>query len=87
VLLWIAVPFVAIDIVSLASPDEIYERLLKPSLVALFASQAIVFLVYPRFRARLGRLGPLDLVAAAGATAVAGWGLYNVLLGAGVANS
>jgi len=87
VLVWIAVPFVAIDLVSLAAPEEIYERLLKPSLVALFASQAIVFVVYPRFRARRGALGALDLAAAAGATAVVGWGLYNVLLGAGVANS
>jgi hypothetical protein len=87
VVAWIAVPFVAIDVVSLAAPEEIYERLLKPSLVALFLSQALVFLAYPRFRARHGRLGAADVVAAAGATAVVGWGLYNVLFGAGVANS
>jgi amino acid transporter len=86
-LAWIAVPFVAIDVASLAAPEEIYERLLKPSLVALFTSQVIVVLAYPRFRARLGGLGALDVVAAAGATAVFAWGLYNVLFGAGVANS
>jgi hypothetical protein len=84
-LAWIAVPFLAGDAISLLDPGAFYEKLLKPSLVALFLSQAIVFVVFPRFRARLGKLNALDLVAAAGATALVGWGLYNVLFGAGAA--
>jgi amino acid transporter len=37
---------------SLINPDGFYNALLKPSLVALWLSQLIVFLVYPRFAAR-----------------------------------
>ena len=35
--------------VTLINPDRIYSFLIKPSLVALWLSQLIVFAVYPRF--------------------------------------
>ena len=48
----IAVLFVAGDAISLIAPERFYSYALTPSLVALYVSQAIVFLVYPRFRGR-----------------------------------
>jgi len=76
VLAWIAVPFVAADAVSLLNPDRFYSDLLKPSLGALFVSQLLVFLVFPRFR----RSAPA-IVAAAVASGLAGWGLYTLFVG------
>jgi hypothetical protein len=38
--------------VTLINPDRIYSFLIKPSLIALWLSQLIVFAVYPRFAAR-----------------------------------
>jgi len=75
-LAWIGVPFVLADVVSLVDPDGFYENLLKPSLGALFVSQALVFLVFPRFRR-----GPLALALGALAAALAGWGMYTLLAG------
>ncbi len=68
--------------VSLLDPDAFYESMLKPSLVALWLSQLVVFVVYPRFAARFGGIQPSDVVLAAGATAFAGYGLYVALTGA-----
>ena len=48
----ITVPFIAIDALSLIDPEGIYESLLRPSLIALFIAQAVVFLVYPLYRRR-----------------------------------
>jgi hypothetical protein len=76
VLLWIAVPFVAADVVSLVDPDRFYDDLLKPSLGALFVSQLAVFAVFPRFRRH-----PLAIGAAAVASGLAGWGLYILIAG------
>jgi hypothetical protein len=76
VLRWIAVPFVAADAVSLLNPDRFYTDLLKPSLAALFVSQIIVFVVFPRFRQ-----GWLAIACASIASGLAGWGLYMVLAG------
>jgi len=76
VLAWIAVPFVAADALSLLNPDRFYSDLLKPSLGALFVSQLLVFLVFPRFRR-----GAPAIVAAAVASGLAGWGLYTLFLG------
>src|SRR5207245_9233082 len=42
VLWWIAVPFVAADALSLIDPQAFYDKLLKPSLGALFVSQFLV---------------------------------------------
>jgi hypothetical protein len=76
VLVWIAVPFVAADALSLIDPDEFYDKLLKPSLGALFISQLLVFLVFPLFRRSLRWL---PLVAAASGLAV--WGFYTLVAG------
>jgi hypothetical protein len=76
VLRWIAVPFVAADAISLVNPDRFYADLLKVSLGALYLSQLIVFVVFPRFRA-----GGLALGAAAVASALAAWGLYLLVAG------
>jgi amino acid transporter len=75
----ISVPFVVADVVSLVNPDAFYNDLLKPSLIALFASQIVVFLVYPLFRRGEPRRLPAALVATAVATALAGYGLYTAI--------
>jgi hypothetical protein len=73
---WIAVPFLALDAISLAAPGRFYDDLLKPSLGALFVSQLVVFAVFPRFR----RSG-LAFAAAAFASGLAAWGLYTLIAG------
>lgn len=75
----IGVPFVLADVVSLVNPDAFYNDLLQPSLVALFASQVVVFVVYPLFRRGEPRRLPTALVATAVATALAGYGLYTAI--------
>jgi hypothetical protein len=72
---WAAVPFVALDAVSLVSPGRFYDDLLKPSLGALFVAQLVVFAAFVR------RRGPLALGAAAVAAGIAIWGLYTLLAG------
>ena len=76
VLLWIAVPFIAADVISLVNPEEFYDKLLKPSLGALFISQLIVFLVFPLFQRGLRWL-PLVAIA----SGLAGWGFYSLVSG------
>jgi hypothetical protein len=64
---------------TLLNPERIYNDLLKPSLVALWLSQLVVFAVYPRFVARKGgrRLPAWGL--AAGASAFAIYGLWATI--------
>jgi hypothetical protein len=76
VLLWIAVPFVAADAISLIDPEKFYDKLLKPSLGALFVSQFFVFGVFPLFRRGLRWL-PLVAIACG----LAGWGFYTLVSG------
>lgn len=76
-LAWIAVPFFAADALSLLSPDAFDEKVLRPSLIALFLSQLIVFAVFPLYRKRRGTLTPLDLAIAAVAFAVMAFGLWR----------
>jgi hypothetical protein len=73
---WIAVPFIALDAISLVDPNRFYDDLLKPSLGALFVAQLGVFVVFPRFRRSV-----LALAAAAIASGLAGWGLYTLIAG------
>lgn len=75
-LAWIAVPFLAADAISLVDPNGFYDNLLKPSLGALFVSQLILFLVFPRFRR-----GWLALAGSAVASGLAAWGLYTLIAG------
>ena len=65
-------PFVALDALSLIDPEWFDQQLLRPSLIALYLSQLIVFAVYPLYRRR-----PLDLVLAAIAFALMAWGLWR----------
>jgi hypothetical protein len=76
VLLWIAVPFLAADVISLINPEGFYEKLLKPSLGALFISQLIVFLVFPLFKRGLRWL-PVVAVA----SGLMAWGFYTLVAG------
>jgi amino acid transporter len=78
-LAWIAVPFVAIDALSLIDPEAFDEHVLRPSLIALFLSQLVVFAVFPLYRARRRRLGALDVALAVGAFALMSWGLYRAI--------
>jgi hypothetical protein len=74
---FIAVPFVVVDALSLINPDEFDENVLRPSLIALFLSQLIVFAVYPLYRRKRGKLTPFDLAVAGIALAVMAWGLWR----------
>ena len=74
----IAVPFIAVDAISLINPEGIYEQLLRPSLIALFTAQAIVFLVYPLYRRRTDpQRWLVPTVVALGAAALMIYGLYH----------
>jgi amino acid transporter len=73
IMYWIAVPFVLADAISLVSPERFYSDLLKPSLAALFVSQLIVFVVFPRFRR-----GAIAVGVAAVASGLMVWGLYTL---------
>jgi hypothetical protein len=75
----IAVPFLLADALSLLNPHRFYSDLLRPSLIALFISQLIVFLAYPVFR-RHERDRLLAAVAiSAVASALVGYGLYTAI--------
>jgi amino acid transporter len=73
-LVWIAGPFLIADAISLINPEKFYDRLLKPSLGALFVSQLIVFVVFPFFR-RGVRWLPLVAIA----SGLAAWGFYTLV--------
>jgi hypothetical protein len=76
----IAVPFIAIDAISLIDPEGIYESLLRPSLIALLIAQAVVLLVYPLYRRGLDRRGWVVPSLVAGlAAALMLYGLYNAI--------
>ncbi len=72
----IGVIMVALSPVLLISPQAIYDRLLTPSLFALWLSELVTFAVYPRFVARHGGSLPRAWALAAGASALAGYGLW-----------
>jgi amino acid transporter len=78
-LLWIGVPFVAVDAVSIIDPEWFDEHVLRWSLIALFLSQLIVFGVFPAYRKRRGQLTPVDVLLAAGAFVLMAWGLYRAI--------
>lgn len=68
--------FLLADALSLLGPGRAYDASLRPALVALYLSQLVVFLVYPRFERRR----PYVAVAvSAVAAAPLVWGLYLVL--------
>jgi hypothetical protein len=77
-LMTLAAPFTLID------PQGFYDALLKPSLIALWVSQLVVFAVYPLFVAR--RRKPL-LPAAALAAAASGLAVYAIVTALGQSGS
>jgi multisubunit Na+/H+ antiporter MnhG subunit len=79
VIIGIGAVMVAVAPIALINPDAFYNSLLKPSLVALWLSQLIVFAVYPRFAARQhSRMLPAWLLTVV-AVAVSVYGLWAVL--------
>jgi hypothetical protein len=77
----IAVPFVVADAISLVNPERFYSELLRPSLIALWVSQLIVFAVFPLYRLRSRtRLVPAAVALAAVACGLAGYGLYTAII-------
>ncbi|MGH3508604.1 MAG: hypothetical protein ACRDPI_00050 [Nocardioidaceae bacterium] len=72
----LAVLLVAAGPISLINPDAFYDGLLKPSLVALWLSQLVVFLVYPRFAAHRGWNRTINGALALGGSAFAVYGIY-----------
>lgn len=64
---------------SLIDPDGFYDTLLKPSLVALWVSQLIVFAVYPRFAHKHGQRMLSAWMLSIGASAFAVYGLVSTL--------
>ena len=78
-LIWIGVPFIAVDALSVLDPEGFDRSVLRTSLVALFLSQLIVFAVFPTYRRRRGKLTVVDVLLATGAFALITWGLYRVV--------
>jgi hypothetical protein len=79
VVLGIGAIMVATGPVLLINPDRIYATLLTPSLFALWLSQLVTFAVYPRFVARQGGRAMPAWVLAAGASALAVYGLWTTV--------
>ena len=79
----ISVPFVVLDAISLVDPERFYNDLSRPSLVALFASQILVFAVYPLFRRGERRRLPAAVSVAVVAAALAGYGLWLAITSSG----
>lgn len=79
----LAVVLVVSAPLTLIDPARIYDDLLKPSLIALWLSQLIVFVVYPRFAARRGRAMMPHVGLALGASLFAVYGMYATVHGSG----
>ena len=83
VALWsrvLAVVLVAGAAASLADPIRVYDDLFKPSLVALWLAQLVVFVVYPQYAARLHGRRARDLVLAGAASALMLFGLWSTIV-------
>ena len=65
---------------SLADPTRVYNDLFKPSLVALWLAQLVVFAVYPRYAARRYGRRIRDVALAAGAGALMIFGLWSTIV-------
>lgn len=74
--LWIAVPFLAASALAIPNGEEFYETFAKPSLVALWAAQLLVFAAFPLLRRRRP-----DLLVAAACAALSLWALYRIVYG------
>jgi hypothetical protein len=65
---------------TLIDPDGFYSALIKPSLIALWVSQLIVFAAYPSFAAKRRRRMLPAFALSAGASGLAIYGLLSTLL-------
>jgi amino acid transporter len=79
ILVGIGLLMVAFGPVVLINPDEIYDDLITPSLVALWLSQLVVFAVYPRYAASRGRRAAPAWVLAAACVAFALYGVWTAI--------
>lgn len=70
----VGIAFVASSALALIGPRAAYSDLIKPSLVALYLSQVIVFAVYPLFTKWRVR----DIVVAVVSSGLMGYGLYSL---------
>jgi len=77
---WIGAAMVALTPLALIDPEGVYSALAKPSLIALWLSQVIVFAVYPRFARRHGTRRLSAWALAAGATGLSLYGLWNAVV-------
>jgi amino acid transporter len=78
-----AVALVATAPLTLLAPERIYDDLLKPSLIALWLSQLLVFAVYPWFAAKVGSSRVVGVGLAAFGAAFSAFGIYATTNGAG----
>lgn len=66
--------------ISLINPNKFYQTLIRPSLIALWASQILAVAVFPMFVRKYRPVRPIHWIMAAAAVAILGYGLYlNVL--------
>jgi hypothetical protein len=72
----IGIALVVVAPITLLDPERFYYDLLKPSLIALWLSQLVVFAVFPRFAARRGARPAPAWALAAGSAAFAVYGLW-----------
>ena len=72
----LAAVIVLVAPLSLINPQRFYDALLKPSLIALWLSQLIVFAVYPRFARRRGHRALPAWTLAGVASGLAIYGLW-----------
>jgi amino acid transporter len=64
---------------SLINPDGFYSALIQPSLAALWISQLLVFLAYPRFAAKHGQRALPAWTLSAVASGLAAYGLWTAV--------
>jgi amino acid transporter len=79
VVIGLGVALVGFAPLTLIDPVRIYDDLLKPSLIALWLSQLIVFAAYPRFAARHGNRMLPACALSIGSSAFALYGLWATL--------
>ena len=80
-IIYISAFFIIADAISIANPIAFYNYTLAPSLVALFASQLIVFAVYPSYMGRYFRASAASYAIAIISSVLVVYGLYGILVG------
>jgi hypothetical protein len=76
--LGVGAAFVVSAALALLGPNAAYYELLKPSLVALYASEVVVFAVYPNFVRAKGHWRLRDLLVAGVACGLMVYGIYSL---------